>query len=54
MVPGSGVYTGYLDGYVYVSPDAQISDTPTWTKVRGPGEAGKPPQTFGSPGSGLP
>jgi uncharacterized repeat protein (TIGR01451 family) len=38
---GSGVYTGSLDGYVYVSPDAQISDTPSWTKVGHSGEAGQ-------------
>jgi uncharacterized repeat protein (TIGR01451 family) len=36
---GAGVYTGSLDGYVYVSPNAQISDTPTWTKVGSSGEA---------------
>jgi uncharacterized repeat protein (TIGR01451 family) len=36
---GSGVYTGSLDGYVYVSPDAQLSDTPTWTRVGHSGEA---------------
>jgi uncharacterized repeat protein (TIGR01451 family) len=38
---GSGVYTGSLDGNVYVSPDAQISDTPTWAKVGHSGEAGQ-------------
>jgi uncharacterized repeat protein (TIGR01451 family) len=35
---GSGIYTGSLDGYVYVSPDAATSDTPTWTKVGHSGE----------------
>ncbi|MDX6410525.1 MAG: hypothetical protein QOE91_41, partial [Gaiellaceae bacterium] len=30
---GQAVYTGSLDGYVYVSPDAQVSTTPTWTRV---------------------
>lgn len=30
---GTGVYTGALDGYVYVSPDAQVSDSPTWTRA---------------------
>jgi photosystem II stability/assembly factor-like uncharacterized protein len=27
---GEGVYTGSLDGLVYFSPDAQVSDAPTW------------------------
>jgi uncharacterized repeat protein (TIGR01451 family) len=27
---GDGVYTGSLDGLVYFSPDAQVSDDPTW------------------------
>jgi photosystem II stability/assembly factor-like uncharacterized protein len=30
---GNAVYTGAEDGYVFVSPDAQVSDTPTWTRV---------------------
>ena len=30
---GQAVYTGSLDGYVYVSPDAQVSASPTWTRV---------------------
>lgn len=30
---GQAVYTGALDGYVYVSPDAQVSDSPTWTRA---------------------
>jgi photosystem II stability/assembly factor-like uncharacterized protein len=30
---GNAVYTGAEDGYVYVSTDAQISDTPSWTRV---------------------
>lgn len=30
---GTGVYTGSEDGYVYVSPDAMVSDNPTWTRV---------------------
>lgn len=30
---GQGVYTGSLDGLVYVSPDAQVSNTPTWTRA---------------------
>jgi hypothetical protein len=29
---GTAVYTGSADGYVYFSPDAQISDTPTWVR----------------------
>src|SRR5262249_2298508 len=30
---GSAIYTGSIDGLVYVSPDAQTSDSPTWTQV---------------------
>ena len=30
---GTAVYTGSEDGYVYMSPDALSSDTPTWTRV---------------------
>ncbi|MEA2654490.1 MAG: hypothetical protein QOI37_1717, partial [Chloroflexota bacterium] len=30
---GSGVYSGSLEGWVYFSPNAGISDTPTWTRV---------------------
>jgi len=30
---GNAVYTGSLDGQVYVSTDAQVSDTPTWTHL---------------------
>jgi len=30
---GQAVYTGSEMGYVYVSPDAQTSDNPTWTRV---------------------
>ncbi|HET7449009.1 MAG TPA: hypothetical protein VFJ78_00295 [Gaiellaceae bacterium] len=30
---GQGVYTGSLDGYVYVAPDGQVSSTPAWTRV---------------------
>ena len=30
---GDAVYTGAEDGYVYVSPNAQATDTPTWTRV---------------------
>src|SRR5262249_53915671 len=29
---GQGVYTGSLDGLVYFSPDAQVSDDPTWIR----------------------
>ena len=49
---GSGVYTGSLDGDVYVSPDAQISDTPAWTKVGGSGEAGLPGDNNGNNNGG--
>ncbi len=30
---GQAVYTGSLDGYVYVSTDAQVNDNPTWTRL---------------------
>ncbi len=30
---GRAIYTGSEEGLVYVSPDAQTSDNPTWTKV---------------------
>ncbi len=30
---GQGLYAGSLDGYVWVSPDAQAADTPSWQRV---------------------
>jgi uncharacterized repeat protein (TIGR01451 family) len=30
---GDAVYTGSLDGYVYLSTDAQVNDSPTWTRL---------------------
>ncbi|HEV8459700.1 MAG TPA: hypothetical protein VGQ38_03245, partial [Gaiellaceae bacterium] len=30
---GTALYVGTLDGLVWVSPDAQTADTPTWTQV---------------------
>jgi uncharacterized repeat protein (TIGR01451 family) len=30
---GQAVYTGSLDGLVYVSPDAQVNDKPSWTRA---------------------
>ncbi len=30
---GDAVYTGAEDGSVYVSPNAQVTDNPTWTRV---------------------
>lgn len=30
---GTAAYTGSLDGMVFVSPDAQTSNSPTWTRV---------------------
>ena len=39
---GTGVYTGSLDGFVYFSPDAQVSTNPTWTQVGIHGHAGNP------------
>jgi uncharacterized repeat protein (TIGR01451 family) len=35
---GQAVYTGSLDGDVYVSPDAQVNGTPAWTQLD-PGHA---------------
>lgn len=31
---GQAVYTGSLDGLVYVSPDARVSDDPTWIRAK--------------------
>jgi uncharacterized repeat protein (TIGR01451 family) len=30
---GQAVYTGSLDGFVYISTDAQANDNPTWTRI---------------------
>ena len=30
---GTGVYTGSEEGYVFLSPNAQVSDSPSWTRV---------------------
>ena len=30
---GQAVYTGSLDGLVYMSPDAQVNNNPTWTQL---------------------
>jgi uncharacterized repeat protein (TIGR01451 family) len=30
---GQAVYTGSLDGLVYISTDAQVNDSPTWTRL---------------------
>jgi uncharacterized repeat protein (TIGR01451 family) len=38
---GNAVYTGSLDGYVYFSADAQVSDNPTWKRVGSSGESGE-------------
>jgi uncharacterized repeat protein (TIGR01451 family) len=37
---GTAVYTGSLDGLVYMSPDAQVSSTPTWTLLGSSGQNG--------------
>jgi uncharacterized repeat protein (TIGR01451 family) len=37
---GTAVYTGSLDGFVYLSPDAQVSAKPTWVKLGSSGENG--------------
>jgi uncharacterized repeat protein (TIGR01451 family) len=47
---GTGVYTGSEDGYVYVSPDAMVSDHPTWTRV---GLHGNSANSNGNGSSGL-
>ncbi|MDX6290998.1 MAG: hypothetical protein QOH50_73 [Kribbellaceae bacterium] len=41
---GNAAYTGADDGYVFVSPDAQVSNTPKWTRV-GNGQLPKRPVT---------
>src|SRR6185503_10270693 len=30
---GQAVYTGSLDGYLYISTDAQVNNNPTWTRL---------------------
>jgi len=47
---GTAVYTGSLDGYVYVSNDAQTNNNPTWTRV---GLAGGSALSGGSGSTGL-
>jgi uncharacterized repeat protein (TIGR01451 family) len=47
---GTAVYTGSLDGYVYVSKDAQVSSNPAWTRV---GLAGGSASSAGSGSTGL-
>ena len=47
---GTAVYTGSLDGYVYVSKDAQVNNNPTWTRV---GLAGGSAGSTGSGNTGL-
>jgi uncharacterized repeat protein (TIGR01451 family) len=41
---GQAVYTGSEEGWIYVSPDAQVSGDPTWTRV-GVGEVPNRPVT---------
>ena len=38
---GTGVYTGSLDGYLYFSPDAQVSSHPTWALLGSSGQDGE-------------
>ena len=47
---GTAVYTGSLDGYVYVSKDAQVNNNPTWTRV---GLAGGSAESNGNGSTGL-
>ncbi|HVD48179.1 MAG TPA: hypothetical protein VNG70_12935 [Candidatus Limnocylindria bacterium] len=47
---GTAVYTGSLDGYVYVSTDAQVNNNSTWTRV---GLAGGSAESNGNGSSGL-
>ncbi len=35
---GNAVYTGSLDGFVYMSPNAQVSNDPTWFRRRPEGQ----------------
>jgi uncharacterized repeat protein (TIGR01451 family) len=35
---GTAVYTGSLDGYVYMSTDAQVNNNPTWIRLGNSGE----------------
>jgi uncharacterized repeat protein (TIGR01451 family) len=43
---GDGLWTGSLDGYVYVSPDAQTAATPTWRRIRSPRLPNRPVQSI--------
>lgn len=43
---GDGVYTGSDDGYVFVSPDAVTSDTPSWHRVGVGVLPNRPPTQF--------
>ncbi|HZK75164.1 MAG TPA: hypothetical protein VFD88_14335 [Clostridia bacterium] len=47
---GQAVYTGSLDGYVYVSKDAQVNNNSIWTRV---GLAGGSATSGGQGGTGL-
>jgi uncharacterized repeat protein (TIGR01451 family) len=35
---GTAVYTGSLDGFVYMSTDAQVNNNPTWTRLGNSGQ----------------
>ncbi|MEA2217793.1 MAG: hypothetical protein QOJ35_419 [Solirubrobacteraceae bacterium] len=43
---GEAAYTGSEEGYVYVSPDAQVSDSPTWQRVDNGKLPGRPVTQF--------
>ena len=48
---GSAVYTGSLDGYVYMSVDAQVNPHPTWIRLGSSGQNGEE-RGKGNDGSG--
>ena len=43
---GDAIYTGSEEGYVYVSPDAQTSDNPSWTQRRQFASPARPVTSF--------
>jgi uncharacterized repeat protein (TIGR01451 family) len=48
---GQAVYTGSLDGYVYMSVDAQVNPHPTWIRLGASGQNGEE-KGHGNDGSG--
>lgn len=43
---GDAVWAGSLDGYLWVSPDAQTADSPTWRRIRSPKLPNRPIQSI--------